>query len=190
MNNKKLKIVLNSPVVITFAILSLIALILGFVTRGASTDLLFSTYRAPLTSPLTWIRFFTHVLGHSGWTHYLANMSYILLLGPILEEKYGSVKILGVISITAVVTALIHFIFFPKVALLGASGVVFAFILLTSFTGFRDGEIPLTFILVAVIFLGQQFFDGIFQKDNISQLSHIIGGVIGAGAGYMLNRKN
>ena len=84
---------------------------------------------------------------------------------------------------------LINYIFFWKVALCGASGVVFAFILLTSFTSFREGELPLTFILVAVIFLGQQIFEGIMVQDNVSNLSHIIGGIVGAVCGYGLNKK-
>ncbi|MBR0410444.1 MAG: hypothetical protein IJI25_05505 [Eubacterium sp.] len=63
----------------------------------------------------------------------------------------------------------------------------FAFILLTSFTGFREGELPVTVILVAVIFLGQQIYEGLFVDDNVSNLSHILGGVIGAFAGYILN---
>ena len=76
-----------------------------------------------------------------------------------------------------------------NVALCGASGVVFAFILLTSFTSFRNGEIPLTFILVAIVFLGQQVYEGVFLQDNISNLSHVIGGIIGAIVGYKLNKK-
>ena len=44
-------------------------------------------------------------------------------------------------------------------------------------------------ILVAVIYLGQQIYDGIFLQDNISNLSHIIGGVTGGIFGYMLNKK-
>lgn len=76
-----------------------------------------------------------------------------------------------------------------NVALCGASGVVFAFILLTSFTSFRNGEIPLTFILVAVIFLGQQVYEGVFLQDNISNLSHVLGGIIGSIVGSKLNKK-
>jgi predicted RNA-binding protein with RPS1 domain len=102
----------------------------------------------------------------------MGNASYILLLGPMLEEKYGSGALVKAIVITAVITALVDYIFFPNVALCGASGVVFAFILLTSFTGFRSGEIPLTFILITVIFIGQQVYEGVFIKDNISQISH------------------
>jgi GlpG protein len=58
-----------------------------------------------------------------------------------------------------------------------------------SFTAFRSGEIPLTFILVALIYLGQQFWDAVAVRDNVSNLSHILGGLIGGGAGYLLNRK-
>ena len=66
---------------------------------------------------------------------------------------------------------------------------VFAFILLTSFTSFKQGEIPLTFILVAIIFLGQQIYEGVFLQDNISNLSHVLGGIIGSVAGYRLNKR-
>jgi GlpG protein len=186
---KKFKITFNSPVVLGFIFISLAVLILDIVTFGKSNQLVFMTYRSGLANPLTYLRFFTHVLGHSGWEHYIGNASYILLLGPMLEEKYGSKKILWVIVITALVTALMNYILFPGVALCGASGVVFAFILLTSFTSFKNGEIPLTFILVAIVFLGQQVYEGVFLQDNISNLSHVVGGIIGSIVGYRLNKR-
>ena len=185
---KKPKITFNAPVVLGFAIAGLAVMILNLLTGGASNRLLFSTYRARPLSPLTWIRLFTHVLGHSGWDHYIGNMAYLLLLGPALEEKYGSKRILGVMAAAALSTGLLHTLLFPHSALCGASGVVFAFILLTSFTGFREGELPVTVILVALIYIGQQVYDGIFVKDNVSNLSHIVGGLVGAGAGYLMNR--
>lgn len=186
---KKHRISFNSPVILSFVFLSFAVLILNIITKGKSNNLLFMTYHSPLASPLTYIRFFTHVLGHSGWEHYIGNMTYILLVGPMLEEKYGSRKMLEIICITAVVTGLINYLFFWNIALCGASGIVFAFILLTSFTGFKEGEIPLTFILVAVIFLGQQIYEGLFVQDNVSNISHIVGGIIGAAVGYALNRR-
>ena len=92
------------------------------------------SYHSSLLNPLTYLRFFTHVLGHSGWDHFIGNMAYLLLLGPMLEEKYSSKKVLGVILVTAFVTALINYILFPQIAICGARGVVFAMILMTSFT--------------------------------------------------------
>ena len=186
---KKFKITFNSPVTLGFIFICLIVLILNFITAGTLNQLLFTTYHSPLTSPLTYVRFFTHVLGHSGWEHFISNATYILLLGPMLEEKYGSKKLVMVIIITAVVTGLVHYILFPSAALCGASGVVFAFILMTSFTGFKSGEIPLTFILVTIVFIGQQVYEGIFIKDDISNLTHILGGVVGSVIGYRLNKN-
>lgn len=93
------------------------------------------------------------------------------------------------ILITAAVTGVVNYVLFWNVALCGASGVVFAFILLTSFTSFKNGEIPLTFILVTIVFLGQQVYEGLFLQDNISNLSHVLGGIVGAIVGYRLNKK-
>ncbi len=107
----------------------------------------------------------------------------------MLEEKYGSKELIEVIGITAIITGLVNYILFWDVGLCGASGVVFAFIILASFTGFKEGEIPLTFILVAVIFIGQQVCEGIAVQDNISSMAHIIGGIVGAVMGYVLNLK-
>jgi GlpG protein len=92
-------------------------------------------------------------------------------------------------AITALITGIAHFILFPDSALMGASGVVFAFILLASFTSFKDREIPLTFILVAVLYLGQQIYQGICVDDNVSQFPHILGGITGSVIGYNLNKK-
>ena len=182
---KKLKITMNAPVTLIFAGLCLIATIL-ITLFGDPMLRFFSCYRASLLSPLTYLRFFTHALGHSGWSHFMGNMAYILLLGPLLEEKYGSARMIEIIGLTALATGLISFIFFPDVAILGASGVVFAFILLSSITSFKKGEIPITFILVAVIYLGGQIYDGMFANDNISNMSHIIGGIVGAFCGFFL----
>lgn len=158
------------------------------ITDGASNNLIFSVYRSSLTSPLTYVRFFGHVFGHVSWEHFISNIMYILLLGPLLEEKYGKIEITFIIAVTALVTGLINFIFFPHVQLLGASGIVFAFILLASFSNFKSGKIPVTFILVALIYIGQQVYDGIFTNNNISELTHIIGGIVGSAFGFVENK--
>ncbi|MDO4799990.1 MAG: rhomboid family intramembrane serine protease, partial [Bacillota bacterium] len=149
------KITWNSPVVLCYLVICLIATILGILTNGASTKLLFSTYRSSWVDPLTYLRLFTHVAGHSGWEHFIGNASFLLLLGPMLEDKYGKRKMIEVILCVALVSGIANNLFFPHTMLSGASGVVFAWILLTSFTSFREGEIPIPVIRVAVIFLGK-----------------------------------
>ena len=188
--NRGIRITFNAPVVITFALICLIATSLGEYTKGESTLMLFTTSRTSLLSPLTYVRFISYVFGHADWQHFIGNMSYILILGPMLEEKYSSVGIAIVILITALVTSIVNFIFFPNTILLGASGVVFAFILLASFTSFRQGEIPLSFILVLVFYLGGQVIEGMLLNDNVSQFGHIIGGLVGSVIGFMANKRS
>ena len=186
---KKIRLSFNSPVILGFTLACFIVLILDKVTGSASTLALFSVYRSSLASPLTYIRFFGHVLGHASWDHFFGNIMMLLVVGPLLEEKYGSSNILFVILATALVTGVINFIFFPHVQLLGASGVVFAFILLASLTSIEEEKIPLTFILVALIYIGQQVYDGLFIRDNVSNLTHILGGIVGSSLGYVMNKN-
>ena len=180
----KLKVTYNSPVVLTFAILCALTLAANYLTHGASNALLFITRRGAVSNPLTWVRLFTHVLGHASLEHYVGNMMLFLLLGPMLEEKYGSRDLVLVIAITAVVTGLANALMGTS-GLLGASGVVFAFIILASMTSFTAGEIPLTLILVVLMYLGREVLNGLFTADNISQLAHIVGGAVGGVCGYM-----
>jgi rhomboid protease GluP len=179
----------NSPVVLTFALVSLVVLGIGELTDGASTTALFCVYRSPLTDPLTYPRLFLHVLGHANYEHYMGNMLLMLVVGPPLEEKYGSRSLLLAIVITAFASGLVQWICFPGQGLLGASGIVFMMIVMASLSGMRGGAIPLTLIFVVIFYLGGEIVDGILKADNISQLTHIVGGVCGAVIGYVLARR-
>ncbi len=183
------KIQYNSPVVLDFALLALAALILGKATGGWLTAKLFCVYRSPLTDLLTYPRFFLHVLGHSGWAHYSGNILMILVIGPQLEERYGSRDLLISMAVTAFVTGLVQWLFFPGTALMGASGIVFMMILMASMGGGRSGGIPLTLILVTLFYIGGEITAAVTVSDNISQLSHIIGGVCGGVLGFALERR-
>ena len=185
---KKLRLSFNAPAVLTFTALCVIAQLISMLTRGESNRVLFSVYRASLLDPLTWVRCFTHVLGHAGWDHLLGNVMYILILGPMIEEKYGTATTAFIMAATALVIGVINMVFFPGVMLLGASGIVFAFILIASITIREDNTIPVTFILVAVLYLGQQIWQGLFSQDNVSQMAHIVGGAVGAVLGFLLGR--
>lgn len=179
----------NSPTVLTFALVSLAVLLLGELTGGKSTTALFCVYRSPLSDALTYPRFFLHVLGHANYEHYMSNMLLMLVVGPALEEKYGSRPLLLAMIFTAFVSGLVQWAFFPGQALLGASGIVFMMIVMASLSGMRSGSIPLTLVFVVIFYLGGEVLDGILKSDNISQLTHIVGGVCGAVLGYVMTRR-
>ena len=111
-------------------------------------------------------------------------------VGPVsyTHLKYGSRNLLMTILVTALVTGLVQFIFFPGTALLGASGVVFMMIVLNSFTEMRRGGIPLTMLLVVALYLGNEVVAGLSESDNISQMTHIVGGLCGVVFGFSLAR--
>jgi len=130
-----------------------------------------------------WVTLFTHIMGHANWSHLINNFTLILLIGPMLEETYGSTELLIMMVITALVTGVLNVLLF-QTFLLGASGVVFMMILLSSFTNFSKGEIPLTFILVLILYMGVQLLSSL-NADNISQFAHIIGGLCGSFFGFL-----
>ena len=179
----------NAPVVLTFTAISLFVLILGEMTNHASTLALFSVYRSSFADPLAYVRIFGHVFGHANFEHFFSNFLILLLVGPILEEKYGAKRLMYTMAFTAVITGIVH-ILFSDAALLGASGIVFMFIILASFANVRGGKIPLTLIVVFVIFLGREFISGITIEDSVSRVTHIVGGVCGAIFGFIVNRGN
>ena len=184
----RLRISYNAPVVLTFALLACLVEILfpGVPSRENMTKALWFTTQGHLDGLNTYVSLFTHVLGHAGWEHLIANFMLILLLGPILEERYGSMNLLVMILITALFSGLVDLALGDHT--LGASGIVFMMILLASTANIRAGEIPLTFIAVAVIYLGGEVVKA-FDKDNISQLGHVLGGVSGAVFGFLHARS-
>ena len=178
----------NSPVVLTFFLVSLAALILSWFTQGRTNYALFSVYRSSLSVPAI-LRLFGHVLGHADYAHYISNIMLMLVIGTTLEEKYGSKKLFICILITAAVSGLVQMFFFPGTALLGASGIVFMMIVLSSLSGMKNNSIPLTLILVVILYLGGELWDAITLQDEVSQLTHIVGGACGAVLGLAMAGK-
>ena len=182
------KITWNSPVILWFVFICAAALGLNYLTAGKSNRLVFEVYRSSFKDPLFYVRLFGHVFGHANFAHFANNMMYILLLGPIVEEKYGSKNLVLLMAITAVVTGLVQVLLFPRTALLGASGIVFLLIMMSAVVG-EGKDIPLTLILVVVVYFGNQIAEGLVEADKVSQLTHIIGGVIGLAGGWRLTRR-
>lgn len=178
-----MKIRYNAPVVLTFSLLAAVVLGVEQLSRG----LIAAWFTCPTSLEGAgfpeYLRLLTYTLGHSGWQHLMSNLAFVLLLGPVLEEKYRSGAILLMILATALATGALNVLLF-KTPLMGASGIVFMLILLASFTNIRSGEIPLTFILVVALFLAREILNA-FAEDSISQYAHILGGLCGSLFGFL-----
>ncbi|MBK9564324.1 MAG: rhomboid family intramembrane serine protease [Saprospiraceae bacterium] len=177
-----MKIKWNAPVVLTFALLCTGIYVADKFMLGKLMPL-FTVYPSvDWTNPFSIFSLVSHVAGHASLEHLLGNLTFILLLGPIIEEKYGPSRLFYMILITALITGLIN-IFFFHTGLMGASGVVFMMILLVSFTNVNAGEIPVTFILVALLFVGKELLQSV-EVNQIAESAHIIGGLCGSFFGF------
>ena len=173
------KLQYNSVVILSFFFISLLAFVLNYITKGKTNKLLFSSYRSSIFNPFMYIRLFTHIFGHVNWNHFMNNFLYILLIGPMIEEKYGSKNLIIMILVTAGVTGLLNNIFSKNKAILGASGMVFMMIVLSSFVNIETGKFPITLILICIFYVVNEVIFGILKKDNISHIGHLIGAISG-----------
>ncbi len=169
----------NSKVILTYLFICLGAWFLNKLTRGKSNKYLFENYRSSPLNPLTYIRLFTHCIGHKDLDHLISNFLYILLVGPMIEEKYGSTNLIIMFLITSFVIALFNIIF-TNYSVLGASGNVYMLITLSSFTNISEGKIPLTVLLICIFYvMGEVKRSLLEHKSKVYHDGHLIGALCG-----------
>ena len=177
----------NSPVIITYLIVSLGAWLLNIITGGKSNKLLFTSYRSSIFNPLTYIRLFTHAIGHIDLSHLIHNFLFILLIGPMIEEKYGSINLLIMILITAFITGIVNFII-GKYRIQGASNIVFMMIALSAFVN-MSSKIPLTLVFIIIFYFIDELVH-LFRKDGVAHYGHLVGAVCGVLFGFLCSNDS
>ncbi len=174
----------NSPVIITYLVLSLIAWFLNTISRGKTNKIFFSSYRSSLLNPLTYIRLITHSIGHKDLEHLIHNFLFILLIGPMVEEKYNSLNLIIMLVITSLVIALFNIIF-NNYMILGASGNVYMLIVLSSFSNITEGKIPLTLILILIFYITSEVQKSLIEGNKrVYHDGHLIGAICGIVFGF------
>lgn len=174
----------NSPVIITYLIISIVAWFLNIITKGKSNKVLFTNYRSSPLNPLTYIRLFTHCIGHKDWDHLASNFLYILLIGPMIEEKYGSINLLIMLLLTSLFIALFNIIF-NNYYITGASGNVYMLIVLSSFSNISEGKIPITLILIFLFYISTEIKKSILEGNKkVYHDGHLIGAICGVLFGF------
>lgn len=176
----------NAPFTLTFAIASTMIMLSD---QYYHTDLVPTYFTANQASPnfVTLFKLFSHVLGHMDWDHLFGNLSMLLVLGPSLEEKYGTVPIALMSALTAVLTALISLIGFRS-GILGASGMVLLFVVLATFPKGKSGEMPLSTVLVVLLYFTKEYVTTT-PGDGVAHFAHYVGGFLGFIYGIRKNAK-
>ena len=183
-----MRLTYNAPVVLTFVIISVVFLGIDAVTGGTwNTNWIASSGRFDLLSLSSWTSGVMNIFGHGSYAHLAGNMTFMLLLGPMLEERYGSGRLLAMIVVTALVTSFANALFWDG-SIIGASGIVFMLIMLASFTSMRKGEFPITGLLALLFYIPKEVL-GALEPDQISHFAHIAGGCAGAGFGFLFSQS-
>ena len=170
----------NAPVILTYFFICFLILMIDKLCRGKFSKTFFTTYKNDsLLNPLTYFKLISHSLGHADWDHLYTNFTIILLIGPLIEEKYGSINLLIAMILTSLIIGIVNKIL-GKGGILGASGVAYMLILLSSFVNMENGKIPITLTLIILFFV----VDGVIKlfrrkKDGVSHLGHITGAICG-----------
>lgn len=177
---KGYKVKFAYPVTVIVAGLCVVLFVLNIVTLGWLNDTLLSVYRASMFDPLTYVRFLTHSYGHATVSHIFNNLTLWLLVAPVVEDRIGGFRFLSYIFTTSFIIGLTQFLLFPNVALCGLSGVIFMCIVLSAYGSSNSSkEIPITVILVIVLWIGREAYDSLSIDDGVSQFSHLLGGLCG-----------
>lgn len=170
----------NASVILTYFFICLIILMIDKLCKGKFSATFFTTYKNDsLLNPLTYFKLISHSLGHADWDHLYTNFIKILLIGPLIEEKYGSINLLIAMILTSLIIGIVNKIL-GKGGILGASGVAYMLILLSSFVNMENGKIPITLTLIILFFVVDEVIK-LFRrkKDGVSHLGHITGAICG-----------
>lgn len=177
----------NSPVILTYALVCVVFFVINAITVGKFNSALLTTQPHMGFSLRSILRSVMYIFGHSSMSHLTGNMMLFLLVGPIVEERYGSANLILMIFSTALITSIVNGILPGGSGIIGASGIVFMLIILSAFTSSSGDKIPLSLVLVFLIYVGNEVVTGIIKPtDNVSQFGHIAGGICGLIWGFIM----
>lgn len=150
----------DAPITLTFVFLSIFLCILNSVAFKGNLDNYFlaSPTSAGGTMPFdlknfaSYVKLIFYFLGAAGWTSLFANLLFVLLLGPQIEEYYGSV-IIGIMMIVSSLFSGVLNACFCKMPLQGPLSVVFMLIFLNAFISFSKKKVPFSFFAVFILYI-------------------------------------
>ena len=214
MSKKKIKLNLkisyDAPVTLSFVIICAILFILNnFVIKNG---LLENFLASPTTQggalpfmvkePLSYLRLLLYIFGAGNGgagvlnagagiagvatgAVLLTNLILIMLLGPAMEERYGSV-IIGIMIFVSGLFAGVLNACFCVTSLVGAVPVVCMMIFLNAFMSFSKKTFPLSFAAVIVLFVFLEIFNG---AGAVKIVICIAGGLCGSLFAFLTSPK-
>ncbi|WP_297417166.1 rhomboid family intramembrane serine protease [Clostridium sp.] len=133
-------------------------------------------------------RLFTCAFLHSGLIHIACNMYSLYIIGPQIQQIFGTVKYLLIYACSCITASLLSYYMSPNSISVGASGAIFGLMgALLAFAIIERNRIQKRFLFSIMQVIAINLFIGLSIK-NIDNFAHI-GGLIGGGLiGYISYR--
>lgn len=197
MIKKKFKInfAFDAPVTIIFCVISLILFVFNeFVFKGTLNAKILTSPTTNLgaapfviSQPSSYFRLIFYVFGATDLVFLLSNLLFLLMLGPAMEERYGSVVIGIMLGVSALFSGVLNACF-CETGLRGCMPIVFMMIFLNSFMSFSRKKIPVSFIAIFVFYIAKET-----AGKNFSQIVGVIiciaGGLCGSLFAFLTSPK-
>lgn len=117
----------------------------------------------------TWFRLFLYVFGGTDKVLLFTNLLFIVLIGPSMEERYGSF-IIGIMFLVSTFFTGVLNSCFCKNSLAGCSNVVFTLLILNALSYFKKQTVCATSVSMVLLFICREFF--------ISNVNGVLGTII------------
>lgn len=188
---KQALVCFDAPASLLYAIISFVIFLLsteilpsltGFFSAPSAQG---SEFAFNWANPFQYLRFIFHIFGNASWSVFASDLAFILLLGPQLEERFGSAVIALMMAITALVSGILNAAF-SSTLLMGGTGIAFMMILLAAFTSVDRASIPLSFLFAAILFLFRELYHAV-DTASVSNFAHLAGGLAGSALGFTAN---
>ena len=190
-----LKFSYDAPVTITFSLVCIIVFLLDkFVFKNyLGTNILCSPTAASGVLPfnfgevLSYPRLILYVFSSTSVSLLLTNLIFIILLGPSMEERYGSVVIGIMIAVSSLFSGVLTACF-CKESLTGSAPIVFMMIFLSAFMSFSKKKLPMSFIMIIGMFIAVEILNK-GANGVVGVLINMAGGLCGSLFAFLTSPK-
>ena len=198
--NLNIKVAYDAPVTLSFVIVCTIIFLLNLLlAKSGKAEGLQSLLASPTnqggvlpfipSSPVSYLRLLFYIFGAGGKavsaSVMFTNLILIMLLGPAMEERYGSVIIGIMIFVSALFSGVLNACF-CETSLVGAVPLVSMMIFLNAFMSFSKKKFPLSFGVVMVLFIVLQSVSGL---GAVKIIICIAGGLCGSLFAFLTSPK-
>ncbi len=111
------------------------------------------------------------------------NIAILLLLGPRVEERYGSVLLILMFAISSFVAGILSAIFLP-LSIYGLDGIAILLVLLTLFECANLKEISFNYIILLTLLLANSIVLSV-QQNYYGILVHYLGSLCAGSFGFL-----